>query len=172
MITIAIVSLLLTLAAPSYSQWIANSRVRTTAEAIQNGLMLAKAEAVRSNAKVQFLLTNGDPVEANTSSITPNTSGRAWMVRTFQAGGTYTTADFIQGRSSSEGSSNVTVNAAQADFVFTGVGGLSPVPGTSTVNITVTAPGASRTLRVTVAAGGAIRMCDAGLLIASSPMGC
>jgi len=171
-IAIAIFGLLLALAAPSYTQWIANTKVRTTAEAIQNGLMLAKAEAVRTNSKVQFVLTNGTPIAANTNSITSSTSGKSWMVRTFQSSGTYTAADFIQGRSSAEGSSNVTVAAGQATFVFTGVGGLSPVLGSALVNIVVTSPSASRELRVTVARGSAIRMCDAGLSIANTTMGC
>lgn len=172
MVAISIFGLLLALAAPSYSQWIANTRVRTTAEAIQNGLMLAKAEAVRRNTKVQFVLTAGDPIAANANTITASTAGKAWMVRTYQSGGTYTSADFIQGRSSAEGSTNTTVTADQSTFVFTGVGGLSPIPA-GTVNISITAStGTSRTLKVTVAPGGAIRMCDAGLSITTTTMGC
>jgi type IV fimbrial biogenesis protein FimT len=172
MVTIAILGLLLISAAPSYTQWVANTKVRTTAEAIQNGLMLAKAEAVRTNSKVQFVLTNGDPIAANVNSITAATAGKSWMVRTFRAGGTYSASDFIQGRSSAEGSSNVTVAAAQDSFVFTGIGSVSPVLTSSMVNIDVSSPAASRRLRVTVSRGGAIRMCDRELSIANSTMGC
>ena len=173
MVTITLLGLLVIWGAPNYSQWIANTRVRTTAEAIQNGLMLAKAEAVRTNSKVQFVLTNGDPVAANVNSITANIAGRSWMVRTFREGGTYSASDFVQGRSSAEGSSNVTVAAAQHSFVFTGIGSMSPVPTASPLNIDISSPPpASRRLRVTVSRGGAIRMCDRELLIANSAMGC
>ena len=172
LVTIAILSILLALAAPSYSQWIANTRVRTTAEAIQNGLMLAKAEAVRRNTKVQLALTAGEPIAANVASITASTAGTAWMARVFQPSGTYTSADFIQGRNSTEGSGSTTmVSASQSTFVFTGVGRLSPIPA-STVNINVAGTGASRPLRITISSGGAIRMCDPGLSITTTTMGC
>lgn len=174
MVTIAILGLLLISAAPSYTQWIANTKVRTTAEAIQNGLMLAKAEAVRTNSKVQFVLTNSDPIAANVNSITPNTAGKSWMVRTFRAGGSYSASDYVQGRSSAEGSSNVTVAAARTSFVFTGIGSVitDPVMTSPVLNIDVSTPAATRRLRVTVSRGGAIRMCDQELSIANSAMGC
>lgn len=173
MMTIAIFGILLAFAMPSYSQWIANTRVRTTTEAIQNGLMLAKAEAIRRNTKAQFILVTGDPTAANVDTITPSisTAGKAWMVRVNQASGTYTSADFIQGRSSAEGSTNTTVAAAQSTFVFTGVGRLSPIPAAA-VNINVSGTGASRPLRITISPGGGIRMCDPGLSIATTTMGC
>lgn len=171
MVTVTIFGILLALAMPSYSQWIANTRARTTTEAIQNGLMLAKAEAVQRNVKVQFVLTSGTPIAANASSITASTTGTAWMARIYQSGGTYTSADFIQGRSSAEGSTNTTVSAGQSTFVFTGVGGLFPIPS-ATVNINVTGTGVSRPLRITIAPGGAVRMCDPGLSIATTTMGC
>jgi type IV fimbrial biogenesis protein FimT len=172
MVTIAIFGLLLISAAPNYTQWVANTKVRTTAEAVQNGLMLAKAEAVRTNSKVQFVLTDGDPVAANVNSITGSTAGKSWMVRTFRAGGSYSASDFVQGRSSAEGSSNVTVAAANHSFVFTGIGSVWPVPVPAMLNIDISSPAASRRLRVTVSRGGAIRMCDRELSIANSTMGC
>jgi type IV fimbrial biogenesis protein FimT len=171
MVTVAVLGILMALAMPNYTQWIANTRVRTTAEAIQNGLMLAKGEAVRRNAKVQFVLTNNDPVVGNVNTVTAAVSGKAWMVRTYLSAGTYTSANFIQGRSSAEGSANTTVDADQSTVVFTGMAGLSPVPA-ATVNIDVTGTGASRPLRITIARGGAIRMCDPNLAIATTTMGC
>lgn len=174
MITVAIVALLLALAVPSYQQWIANVRIRTTAEAIQNGLMLAKGEAVKRNTKVQFVLTSGDPIIGNVSSITASTTGTAWMVRVFQSGGTYTSADYVQGRNKAEGSQNVTVAAGQSTVIFTGIGGLSPIPAAA-IDIDVSGSsgsGANRPLRVTVARGGAIRLCDPAIQLSTSPLGC
>lgn len=170
-VVVAIVGILAAAAVPNFSQWIANSRVRTTAEAIQNGLMLAKAEAVRRNTKVQFVLTDTVPAAANVNSITASTSGRSWVVRRYLATGTYVADDFIQGRSIAEGGTGTTVAAGQSNFVFTGTARLSPIPA-ATVNINVNATGANRPLRITVTQGSAIRMCDPALSIASSAMGC
>ena len=49
MIGIAIVGLSLVMAAPSFSSWIQSTQIRTAAEAVQNGLQLARGEAVRRN---------------------------------------------------------------------------------------------------------------------------
>lgn len=171
MIGIAIITLLMFVGAPSYQQWIANTRVRTTTEAIQNGLMLAKAEALRRNAKVQLVLTNTNPIVANVNSVAASTTGTSWMLRMYQSTGTYTAADFIQGRSVAEGGANTAVSAGQSTFVFTGMGGLSPIPAAA-ININVSGTGSNRDLRVTIAQGGAIRMCDPAAGLANTSMGC
>ena len=43
---------------PSFKSWIQNTQIRTATEAIQNGLELARAEAVRRNTQVRFQLTS------------------------------------------------------------------------------------------------------------------
>lgn len=170
-VAMAILGLLTAAAVPNFTSWIANARVRTTAESIQNGLMLAKAEAVRRNAKVQFVVTSSAPTVANINSITAATAGNNWLVRVFRTGGVYTAPDFIQSRSSTESGGNTTVAAGQSNFVFTGMARLSPIPA-ATVNVNVTGAGATRALRIAVTQGGAIRMCDPALSIATSTMGC
>lgn len=49
MIGLVIVGVLLMQAIPSFSAWIQNMKVRNSAEAILNGLQLARSQAVRSN---------------------------------------------------------------------------------------------------------------------------
>lgn len=170
-ITIAILGLLLMQAVPSYQEWIANTRVRTSTDAIQNGLMLAKAEALRRNAKVQLAFTSTEPTAANVNAIVTSTTGTSWVARIYHSTNVYTSADFIQGRGASDGGNNTTVTAGQSTLVFTGIGTLSPVPAAD-VAINVSGTGATRPLRITVSRAGAIRMCDPGLSIATSPMGC
>lgn len=170
-VVVAIAAILAATAALNFSEWIANSRVRTSAESIQNGLMLAKAEAVRRNAKVQFVLTDTVPIVGNVNTITASTSGRSWVVRQYRSTGSYVAGDFIQGRSIAEGGTGTTVTGGQSNFVFTGTARLSPIPG-ATVSVNVNATGATRPLRITVTQGSAIRMCDPALSIASSAMGC
>lgn len=170
MITIAIMGILITAGASSYSTWMANSRVRSSANSIQTGLMLAKSEAMRRNQQAQFVLTTTEPVAPNVGSVSASTSGNSWMVRIYQSGGTYTSSDFIQGRSSNEAACT-SINAGQASFVFNGMGILSPIPA-GDININVTCSGADRPLRVTVSRGGAVRLCDPALSISTSPLGC
>lgn len=179
LVVVAILGVLLALGVPSFQTWIANTRIRTTAEALQNGLMLAKAEAIRRNAKVQFALTTTEPVIGNVNAITASSTGTNWVVRRYQSGGSYAASDFIQGRSVSDGGQNTMTNSGsapggciqQSTVVFTGIGGLSPIPA-STICYEVNATGGNRPLRVTVTPGGAVRMCDPGLSINTSTMGC
>ena len=56
MITIAILGLLVALAMPAIGDWLLNTRLRNAAESIQNGLQMARAEAVRCNVPVEFVL--------------------------------------------------------------------------------------------------------------------
>ena len=75
MIGLTIFTMLLLLGAPSFSAWIQSSHIRNSAESIQNGLTLARAEAVRRNVTVNFQL-----VDTLTSSCVVSTSGGNWVV--------------------------------------------------------------------------------------------
>lgn len=57
-VAVAIVAVLLALAAPSYRAWIQNTKIRSTTEAILNGIQMAKSEAVRRNFTVRFQLVS------------------------------------------------------------------------------------------------------------------
>lgn len=179
-IALALLAFLTSLAAPGFSQWIANTRVRTTAESIQNGLMLAKAEAIAKNRKVQFALTTTEPIPANATSITASETGSNWVVRAVTAG-TSTYNVFIQGRSLTEGGHNVFINAGsaatgctrQSTVAFTGLGLPTPIPASGTLLcIDISSSASDRPMRITIERGGAIRMCDPGLSLASTTMGC
>ena len=75
MVGIAIVAVLFAMASPSFGVWIKNSQIRTSAEAIQNGLMLARSEAVRRNTTVRFQLTS-----TLDNNCALSTSGSNWVV--------------------------------------------------------------------------------------------
>lgn len=53
-IVMLVLAVLLRLGAPSFATWIANQRLRTSAESILHGLNLARGEAMRRNARVLF----------------------------------------------------------------------------------------------------------------------
>ena len=55
MVALIIVVILFAVAAPSFSDWIQNTKIRTAAESVLNGLAIAKTEAVHRNAVTQFV---------------------------------------------------------------------------------------------------------------------
>jgi type II secretion system protein H len=77
-IVLVIFGILMQLAIPSFRSWLANGRVRTVAESLQNDLRQAQAEAVRRNRQVALVLTDSSPTIANPES-TASTSARNWV---------------------------------------------------------------------------------------------
>ncbi|MGH8755835.1 MAG: pilus assembly FimT family protein, partial [Burkholderiales bacterium] len=94
MIVIAVVGVLLTLGLPEAATWIQNTKIRAKSESISNGLQLARAEAVRRNTRIQFMLTNSTPNAATLPALaagnTGSTTGVNWAVMTYQPTGVYT----------------------------------------------------------------------------------
>ena len=191
MVGLAIVALLFGLAAPGFSVWIQNTHIRTAAEAIQNGLMLARAEAVRRNTAVRFQLT-----DTTDDSCALSTSGTNWLISLQDPTGACATAiadpsdlnppapGIIQLRAGAEGSRNAAVAAGQFLIKFNGLGRQSSEPGVTPsppvdVNIDISNPGggncisatpagAMRCLRVVVSTGGQVRMCDPAFVFSTT----
>lgn len=57
-IVMLVLAVLLRLGAPSFATWLANQRLRTTAESVLHGLNVARGEAMRRNARVLFEMTD------------------------------------------------------------------------------------------------------------------
>jgi prepilin-type N-terminal cleavage/methylation domain-containing protein len=60
MIGLAIIGILIVAGAPGFATFLQNSHIRNAAEALQNGLTLARVEAVRRNTNVEFVLDPGN----------------------------------------------------------------------------------------------------------------
>jgi type IV fimbrial biogenesis protein FimT len=58
MVTVGVIAVLAALAVPTMRDVIANTRIRASSESIQNGLAQARAEAVRLNTQVEFVLSD------------------------------------------------------------------------------------------------------------------
>lgn len=152
MVTVTLVIILATLGIPSFQTWIQNTKIRTAAESIQNGLQKARAEAVKRNTPVQFVLDG---------------SNSAWTVSCVTAA---LCADLLDGvveaRSANDGSSTkivVSTTPAISDtVVFNSLGGVSkaPVPFTQIDIDNSALSTGNRPLRVTLGVGGNTRMCD------------
>ncbi len=177
MVSLLIGGILMSMAMPAFTRIFNNSQVRAAAEGIQNGLQLARSEAVKRNVAVRFQLTS-----TADDSCALSSSGRNWVISQDSPAGACATAAsdttaprIIQVRPASEGASNVTVagflqgNAAsgQSVAIFNGLGQLTtPAAG---INFRFTNPAADgcagqggdlRCLQVNVTRSGQIRMCD------------
>lgn len=186
MIAIVVLAMLLVIGGPSFSQWLHNIRIRNMADGLQNGLQLARAEAVRRNATVRFQLTNG-----LTNSCALSTSGSNWVVSMDSAVGACASTNMaddavpaaprmIQSRPVADGTSGVVVAADASSVVFNGLGRVTPTPGAD-IAINVSNPaggdcaadsGPMRCLRLVVGAAGQIRMCDPRTSFNGTTEGC
>lgn len=159
-IGLILVAVLAAIAVPSFRDWIQNAQVRTATESIQEGLQMARAEAVRMNGPVAFTLTN--------------TAGAGWTIRTLNVND-LTALATTQDRSAAE-TSNARVTASATVVCFNGSGqqiataeGVCPARSQVTFNIdnpaggTCAPSGNVRCLRVVVRTGGQMRMCDPAL---------
>jgi type IV fimbrial biogenesis protein FimT len=188
MVAITLAAILLALGMPSFFTGMQNRQIRTAAEAIQNGLQIARTESLRRNRVVKFQLR---PQNAWTVGCDP---ADATIV-----GGEQLCPATIQTREGSEGSANADTGTTQK-IVATGAAATAPVftdalkftplgrltadtlpPGNLAV-FNVTNPGAGtcavdggemRCLSVVVTSGGQIRMCDPAVATGSGdPRAC
>ena len=147
LIAVSVTAILLAIATPSMRAFIENVRIRATSESLQNGLALARAEAVRRNQAIEFVrLTTG------------------WVVR---VPGTSAALHTASGKEGNNGIA-VTIAPSGADRITydafgrttANADGSSPL---STVDIASAHPpsvGNYRPLRVQIQATGAPRVCN------------
>lgn len=182
-IVLVVGAILVLLAMPSYSRWINNSKVRSVAEAVQNGIRAAQTEALRRGRQTAFVLTNSAPA----ANAAPSAKGINWYIQVLPLFADDTiNAPFVEGGSFGSRVSGVTVSGAQI-ICFNSMGRLvdnntttasigancaAPVPPAN-VTYDLTSAGADRTLEIQVQLGGQIRMCDKSRTLSlTNPDGC
>lgn len=154
-IALVVLGLLMSFGLPAFTAWINNTKVRTAAEGILNGVQLARAEAVRQNLNVQFSL-GGATVDA-------------WTVSSRATDGTLTQVQ--QRVSEGTGSVNVVATPSTSTLVtFTGVGRVAstnPSDGTAPITqidvcstATNVASSELRKMRIVIGPAGTVKMCD------------
>ena len=190
MIGIAVFATLLALAAPSLTEFIQNTQIRTSADGVMSGIQLAKTEALRRNTSVRFQLT--DSLE---NGCVLSSAGNSWVVSLDDptsacdvAPSAVNAPRIVQAKSGSEGAANARVAASGGaggnnTVIFTGLGRLLATNANSfaVVNITnptggvcqhVASTGTMRCLRIQVTTGGDGRMCDPNVTVATDPRFC
>jgi type IV fimbrial biogenesis protein FimT len=188
-VTLTIFGILVAATLPIMRTWIANTKVRATADALQNGVRLAQAESLRRSRQVVFALTNSSTPQTGIFTATAN--GNYWAIMTIPAmtDGSETAA-FVEG-----GVLNATTNASvqitgPAGICFNSVGRLVANTSTGVAGVTCSAPTVGTPpkiiyqvtlagsdhplgLEIEVALGGQVHMCDPSQTLSSTnPYGC
>ncbi len=194
LVTLSIIGILMAIGAPALNIWIQNGKIRTAADSIQNGLQLARSEAVHLNTAASFQLTT-----SLDSSCAFSTSGTNWVVSldtpTGACNGARLNSAFpvddavnnptpriIQTKSGAEGAGSTIASSESGasaavytgQITFTGLGRVNPASIALGNNVQINISGASggTPLRVVVTSAGLIRMCDPAFTLASNPKGC
>lgn len=172
MIAIVVFSILLALAARSYSVWIANSQIRTAAETLAEGLSAARNEAIKRNHQVGFRLMTD-----LSSGCSASESGTSWVASVDDPSSKCNVAIsdalepfIVAKKSAAEGTAKVTIEALDSSgssantIIFNGVGRVLLTGQTPIARIDITSsalPDAQvRKLRIVLSTGGMIRTCD------------
>lgn len=175
MVTLTVLAVLIALGAPAFSEWLQSQRVRASAEAIVNGMQVARGEAIRRNLPVKVVLD-------------PPSSGW-WICEGSVMPCDWTTlpADLVQAKSGQEASGNAIAKPSPDGAVsvtFSPLGSVvDNLDGTdrlTQVDVNYPLPsvcsadgGSMRCLRVVVTPGGTIRMCDPTPgIVAPDPRAC
>jgi len=187
LVGILVMGILFAVGVPNFRDWIQNTQIRNGAEAIQNGLQIARAAAVKRNTNVQIVF--GADTSWTVACSTPiadldgdgiaDCPGLGTVPANIQ---TYSSADGSQKAKVDVDLGTVPTVAGQRIVVFNSLGRVTPVPAAN-ISIKsknsagsgscVDAGGSFRCLSVVVSTGGQIRMCDPAVAYSlQTPQGC
>lgn len=157
MVVLAIVAIAMVLGMRGISDWMLSARTRTAAEGVKNGLQSARTEAIRSNTAVSFTLSS--PGAAG---------GTGWTVTAVRAG------RLVDSKPDGEGSGGAILkvdpdNATTVTFTGLGRRAITNQDG-SPVLTSIDVNGGA--LRITISAGGEVRMCDPNVTVVGDPQAC
>ena len=144
MLALAILAMLLLLGMPSFTTFLRNSEIRSTAESIINGLRAASAEAARQNTRVRFTLAGAGDA--------------SWAINRVDRDTNALVQPPIQQYASREAGANSRVTTTPADRVtvtFTGLGrvenqGVLPSDHVQMIDIDSIVSGQARPLRIII----------------------
>ncbi len=192
-ISVAIIGILMALGAPSFMTWLRNVQIRNAAESLQNGLQLARTEALRRNEKVTFWPVALTDSRLMDDSCARSDSGTSWVVSRDDPSShcSVTESDTvspraIQKHAAGDGNRNVVVaafdsgGAAASCVTFNGFGRVDTkcsdaAASNPIMRFTIASSQTdanTRNLEVRLSSGGVIRMCDPTVTSSSDPRHC
>lgn len=187
LVSLVIIALMVLVSLPSMTTYFQNSKIGSATQAYTTGMQVARAEAIRRNLPVEFVLTDTDVAAANIANVAaPSANGRNWLVRVLDPA--TATFDLVEKKSALEGSGQIagstpSVSVAGTAQVpptaFNGIVAFNGFGGTQTTSeiwLDINNPaggacfpaGTMRCLRVRVTPGGQVRACDPALAAGDS----
>lgn len=181
MVTLALVALLMMIAVPSISSWMADARVRAAGEALQNAARIAQGEAIRRSRSSMLVLTLATPG----LDAAPTANAQHWYAEVVPLASD--SASDAAGRYLRGGTDPSAMNVAvsgPAVVCFNAFGQLTALTAAQTglgaacdltlpKEISLSASGATRSMKVQIALGGRVRLCDASKTLSNTtPDGC
>ena len=193
MVVVAIMGILLALGFPSFKTWLNTTEIRNAAETVQNGMQLARVEAMRRNERVSYWLVSLSDPKVMDNSCARSGSGTSWVVSRDDPSGSCSSPPsdtnaprLIQTKAAGDGNRDVAVSATdsggaatscitfngfgQVQATCTGAAAANPIARVA-VSLSATDPNA-RLLEIHVSPGGVIRMCDPAVNSLSDPRHC
>ena len=187
LVALVIIALMVLVGLPSMTSYFQNSKISSAVQSYTTGMQVARAEAIRRNLPVEFMLTDSDVSVANIANLAvPSANGRNWLVRVFNPA--LAAFEPIEKKSALEGSGQaagstpsvaVAGTAQVPPTAFNGIVTFNGFGGTNTtseiwLDVNNLAGGACfptgtmRCLRVRVTSGGQVRACDPQLAAGDS----
>jgi type IV fimbrial biogenesis protein FimT len=184
MIGVTIFGFLMMMAIPSFTTFLANTRIKNAAETTMHGLNLARAEAVRRNSTVRFQF-----VSDLTGGCVLSTTSLTWIVSvTDPTGlcnvtpGSALAPQIVQVKSGAEGTDNVALaTTGGSTLVFTGLGrvqagGMTQLlftnPTGGTCEHLDLINGKMRCMQINLSTAGSAKICDPKVIDPLDPRSC
>jgi len=183
MVTVSILALLVGAAAPSMVDFVRASRVRSLAEATQNGLQRARSEALKRNQVVTFYMVSPANTARPDDTCTIVSDSGAWAVSLDDPTNHCSGPDagtgvprIVEVYGPGSAGNNIIVAGLAADGATAAssvsFNGFGQRVGGTLANIDIsTADTTARRLRVQITTSGGIRMCDRDIA-APDPRAC
>ncbi|BCL76819.1 hypothetical protein JHS3_25550 [Jeongeupia sp. HS-3] len=171
-ITVAIFGILLSAAVPSYQQWIQNMQIRGATESLQSGLQRARTEALKRNQNVTFWLVTSASSKTLDSNCAPAANGTGWVVSRFDPSNKCdldpsetVTPQIIDKQPVLGNNPRASLDITPDDASSVTFNGLGQIVQKDTPITRIDIQGASsssddRKLRLVLASGGMIKLCD------------
>jgi len=162
MIAITVAAFILMSTAPSISGWMRNTRIRTAAESMSNGLQQARSEAVRRNQSVSFYLVSDSDAVSMSNSCALSSTSSGWVVAPNSPEGKCATDrdTFIAMRPPGNTVGGISVLANASTVTFNGYGQISNLLPINCIKLSNSVDTTARKLNIAVNPGGQVRMCD------------
>lgn len=194
-VVLIILALLIVAAAPSLGAWIRNTQVRNTASSLLAGLNQARNEAIRRNVPIRFSLVSLSDSAVMGDSCAVSRTGVSWVISVRDPAGhcsyapsTDPAADsadadnplIVEANAGGVGGRNVVVGTRLADgsnaggvITFNGFGRVTEASPVRAIDVNNETLGNDyRKLRLEIAPGGSVRMCDMAVTDTTDPRNC